>query len=484
MLPVLLGLDVGTSGSRAIALDPEGNPLARVRLDADFWVKPSAAGFLEQDPLLWWKALREVVRSVLAQLASKGIPPRSIHALSLASTSGSVLALDRRGKPLAPAILYNDPRAKDEAVLVNQMASEHCERFGYRFGSSFALPKIVWIKRHWPEIYRESRWFLSPTDFLLGRLTGRFGRSDTSNMLKSGFDFFDFRWPDFFDSLGVDRSKFPEVLKTGQVIGETSGWAEKETGLKRGTAVVAGATDGTAALFSSGASRPGDFNATIGTSLVVKGVSVNLVKDPKGRLYCHYHPEGWWLPGGASNSGGDYLARNFSKDELANYEAGMEEIVSNPVFLYPLLRKGERFPFLNPEAEGFLEPPRAARENILAAGIEGLAFVERWCYEVIEGLGVPSGRTIYSSGAGAQNDLLSRVRASVLGKEIARAHLPETSMGAAIIAASGTLYHNISEAVAGMVRIERSFEPEERLRQRFDSKYRAWRTMCRRRGYE
>ncbi len=484
MLPVFLGLDVGTSGARASALDPEGNLLAHARIEADFFVTASRPGYLEQDPLLWWKALKGLIQAALAQLASKGIPAKSIRALSLASTSGTVLAVDEKGNPLAPAILYNDPRAKEESVLINEAASRHCAKFGYRFGASFALPKILWIKRNWQEVYRRAWRFLSPTDFLLGRLAGRFDRSDTSNMLKTGYDLLDFRWPDFFDSLGIDRSKFPEVLKTAEVLGETTKSAQDETGLSQGTAVVAGATDGTAALFSSGASRPGDFNTTVGTTLVVKGVSLKLVKDPMGRLYCHYHPEGWWLPGGASSSGGEYLAKNFSREELKNYSPPLEEVVSNPVFLYPLSRRGERFPFLNPEAEGFVEPPSAEKKRILAAAYEGLAFLERWCYEVIEGLGVSCGAKVYSSGAGAESELLSRVRACVLKKEIVRAHLPETSVGSAVIATSGTLYRSISEGARAMVRIERRFEPEERLCQKFDSKYQAWRTICERRGYE
>ena len=479
---LFLGIDVGTSGVRASVMDAEGTVFAHVRVPCDFSVKTSHREHIEQDAELWWKATTSAIQKALSELKAQGLPATSIKALSLASTSGTVVAADRNGKPLAPAILYSDGRANEEAKVASEVGSNHCRKLGYKFGASFALPKILWIKKHLPEVYRATTYFLSPTDFLLGRLTGRIGFEDTSNALKFGFDLIDFRWPGFLEDLGLDGGKFPQVVKTGEMLGETHDFFEKETGLPSGVHVVAGATDGTAGLFSSGATEPGDFNTTIGTTLVVKGIATKLVVDPSGRIYSHYHPEGWWLPGGASTSGAEYLSKNFTHEEIAKPIENLEEILGGNVFVYPLARVGERFPFVNPRSRGFVEPAHPKRQRHLAASLEGIAFLERWCYEVLVELGTEAGGKIFSSGGASESQILSRLRSTISGKEVLVPSLAETSVGAAVISASGTFYKNISEATRKMVRIERVFYPEGALVGRFNRKYEAWRSVCEQKG--
>ena len=159
-------------------------------------------------------------------------------------------------------------------------------------------------------------------------------------------------------------------------------------------------TDGCASQISSGAAAPGQYNTTIGTTMVVKGVSEQLLLDPAGRIYCHRHPQGWWLPGGASNTGAECLAVEFGPDETERRSARALQHSPTRVVCYPLLGRGERFPFMRPEAAGFVLGTPRDRDELFCAYLEGVACLERLAFETLEGLGARVGDTIYSAGGG------------------------------------------------------------------------------------
>ncbi|MGC8863037.1 MAG: FGGY-family carbohydrate kinase, partial [Armatimonadota bacterium] len=389
--------------------------------------------------------------------------------------------------PLAPAY-YAYPvscgtRAQAEADACNQAGADLIRKLGYKFGSSFSLPKLLWLKRNEPQIWNAAYKLVHAADFIVGKLTGDFGVTDNSNALKSGCDLVDLHWPDFVSrELGIDTDKLPVLVTPGEPIGRITRECAELTGLEQGTPVTAGVSDGTAGFIASGASAVGEWNSTIGTTLVLRGVSEELIRDPEGRVYCHRHPDGWWLPGGASNVGGECLTALFGNAdyEVLNREAA--DLIPSGAVCYPLVRRGERLPFVDPEAEGFLPDGDLGTAARYAACLEGVAFVERWCYELMEELGAPVGNTVYATGGGAKSAIWLRIRAAVLRKRLVRPAVPEAAMGAAIVAASRTLFSSLAEASGAMVRRNLVIDPEDDLADAYQAQYAEFRAQCAARG--
>jgi len=477
------GIDVGTSGVRIVIADEDGRIVSQQAKRLAPQTRALPPGWAEQDPESWWTTLQAVLRSGAAELSSKGYAPDDIEALSVTSTSGTVLPLDRANRVLHPALMHNDSRAVDEAALANHAGCELTKALGFRFNSSFALAKLLWIKRNRPAIYDRTTRFLHAADYLLGCLSGDFAHSDRSNAFKTGYDQLNLCWPPFIEeALGISLALLPDVGATGDVVAQVSPDAARATGLSPTTKIALGATDSTAGLFASGAARPGDASTALGTSLAVKAVADHLVKDPQGRLYCQVHPEGYWLPGGASNGGGRAVQEAFRDEDLEALDAKADARVPNDVLLYPLAQRGERFPFVKADAEGFAEGAPRNRQELFTAHLEAVGFVERWCYETIEELGVPVGNIVYVSGGGSRGRNWLRIRASILNRQLAHTGTSEAAMGACLFAASKTRFNSLSGAVGAMVRKVGSVDPESGWLNYYEEKYRRFRDACARHG--
>ena len=479
-MPLVLGLDVGTQGARAIVADESGNVVAHSSKPFDDRVLLPGG---EQNPEGWWLAAEEALQDAIRAVTNAGFSARHIAAVAVDSTSGTIVPVDERGRPLMPAIMYNDARAHEEARLCNQAGSDLTSKLGYRFSASFGLPKILWIARNLPDLWGKTRRAIHAADFIVGKLTGDFGKSDNSNALKTGYDLADSCWPDFIaNSLGIELDKLPEVVLPGQTIGQVSRQCAEATGLAQGTPVVAGVSDGTAGFVASGASKVGQWNSTIGTTLVVRGVSSRLISDPHGRIYCHRHPDGFYLPGGASNVGGECLDKLVPQRDYDALNAAAARIIPTSLLVYPLVRRGERLPFVDPEAEGFVTGDHTSREELYAAYLEGVAYVERWCLEMMEGLGAHVGEIVYSTGGGARSLEWMRIRASVLKRTVVRPKVTDAAMGAAVVAASHTIYSSLIEASERMIVPDVRIEPDDLLSRAYDERYLLFREECSRRG--
>ncbi|MFW5856808.1 MAG: FGGY-family carbohydrate kinase [Planctomycetota bacterium] len=377
-----LGLDVGTQGARAVVVDGRGVCYANASVDfaGKATVTDLPPGRQEQDPRVWATSLEHAILQAVGQLDDVGVSAGDLAAAAVTSTSGTVLALDADGKPLRPALMYNDARAGEEAAEVARVGADHCARHGYRPGASFGLPKLLWLVRHEPETVDGARHLVHATDYLTGRLCGRHGVSNASDALKSCCDLFDQTWPAFLAELGIPVEKLPRLHTPGDVLGVVDPGVAERLGLPPGLKICAGCTDGTAGFLASGAAAPGESNTTIGTTLVLRTVSPDIVRDPDGRVYCHRHPDGAWLPGGASSVGAECLRVRLPDcdlDALAEHAAGA---LPSDSLAYPLVRPGERFPFVDPGADGFFEPEPDSETELYAAILQGVAFVERWCY--------------------------------------------------------------------------------------------------------
>jgi len=265
---LFLGLDAGTSGVRAAVVSPEGKLMAEAAVPIAPAAISRSADRHEQQPEAWWDAARKAIGAALEQLEKHPQAGRAKHrlaALAIDGTSGTIVPVGRAAEPVAAALMYDDPRAGQQAAELNDLATETCQKLGYRFGASFALAKILWIKHHQPALFDRAARFVHQADYLQERLTGTMAISDWSNALKTGFDLLDCRWPEWIEKLLPASDKLPQVVAPGTPVGRVCARAAQQTGLPKGLCVVAGATDGTTAFLASGVRQPGDWNTTLGT---------------------------------------------------------------------------------------------------------------------------------------------------------------------------------------------------------------------------
>ena len=481
--PLFLGIDLGTGGVRALAVSGSGALVAQASVAWDFPPQKLPTGWHEQPAEPWWAAVCRASHELVDAILAAGCHPEQLAAVAVDGTSGTVLALDAAGSPLRPAWMYNDSRAAQEAEELNALAGDFCTKLGYRFNASFALAKIRWFQQHEPALFARTARFVHQADYVLGRLSGEVGISDYSNALKTGYDLVDENWPTWLAHLEGVQKRLPRVVAPGAVVGSVTRGAAAETGLPEGLRVVAGASDGTAACLASGLRRRGDYNTTVGTTLVFKGRSDTICRHPQGLLYCHKLPDGWWLPGAASNTGGEWITQGFAGQDWTALDAAAADRLPNRHLAYPLVRRGERFPMAAPAAEGFWTPEPESREDRYAAGLQGVALLERLGYAVLDATLGTSGGEVYSTGGGSRSAVWMQCRASATGRVVHRPACAESAFGAAVLAAAGASGSSLATAAQTLVRMERSFYPEHALVARYDELYQQWTEQLTRRGY-
>ena len=484
---IFIGIDVGTGGVRALAVTETGQIVGRSSVAFDSAILVPQEGRHEQPPEAWWQAVCRATSTLVGRLAAYNVPPEALAGVSVDGTSGTIVPLDIRGEPLRPAMMYNDPRSTVEAEELNRAAGDFCDRLGYRFKSSFALAKIAWLKNNEPAVFDKAALFAHQADYIIGKLTGRFGVSDYSNALKTGYDLIDECWPDWIDRHLNVTDRFPQVVAPGTKISTVSAAASAKTGLRQGLPVVTGASDGTAACLASGAGHPGDYNTTLGTTLVFKCISRSICRHPDGLIYCHKLPGGLWLPGAASNTGCEWMGTMFGGSDVAAMDAAAASRLPCAEVVYPLARTGERFPFASESARPFFvsrteSGPRDPADRY-AGCLQGVAFVERLAYDVIDGVTGTSGGQVFSTGGGSLSDVWMQCRADVTNREIHRPECPESALGTAVLAAAGTLYGTLEAATEQMVRVERTFVPRSTFSDRYDRLYEQFREELHARGY-
>jgi len=474
-----VGLDVGTGGVRALALDLTGRVVAAGRAEFPAESKRSEGVFAEQDPHAWTKAAQAALCSMSAALPERG----RIVGIAVDATSGTFVLADANHRPLAPAIMYNDLRAAAQADRAAEALRGTLRPYGIEIAAAFALPKILHLAATQPEVFARCRHVVHQTDFVVGMLCGRYDVTDISTALKTGADPGSLAWPEAIDrELGLSRDLLPRVVLPGTPIGEVTPAAASATGLPAGTPGVAGCTDGTAGCLASGAAVAGDLNVTLGTTLVFKAVAAQPLVDPAGAVYNHRHPAGGFLPGAASSTGGAWVAGQFGKADLDELGQQAEKLLPTRRLVYPLTQTGERFPFASPTARGFgLEEIAPAAERF-AAGMEGTAYLERLGVERFESLGLRIGPTIFATGGAATGDTWLRIRASIMRRTYAVPEQPECAVGAAVLAAAAFL-GDFASAAERLVRIGRRVEPSPLLSAVYDEQFTNFKAELHRRGY-
>jgi hypothetical protein len=413
-----LGVDVGTSGVRGVAIDGNGAVVAQA--SAALPAPETVDGGLRQDPELWWDAVASVVSAIGA-----ASPNHRIDSLAVDGTSGTLLVTDGAGTPLEPAQMYNDASAAHLSGHIEAIAPPESGAHG----ATSPLARLLVLQERHPGAVHA----LHQADWIAARLTGRLGISDDNNALKLGFDPVTRTWPGWLDQLGVRRGLLPEVVTPGTPLAPMLSRQAAALGLAPGCTIVAGTTDGCASFLATGAAAVGDGVTALGTTLTLKLLSDRPVFAPAHGVYSHRIGERW-LVGGASNSGGKALLRYFTAARMAELGPGLRPDRPTGLHWHPLPSPGERFPVADPELT-FDPQPLPEDEVVLLQGLlEGIAEVEERAYRLLTELGAPPLRSVRTVGGGAANLAWMEMRARLLGVPMLPPANLEAGYGAALLA--------------------------------------------------
>jgi xylulokinase len=449
--PVAVGLDIGTTGVKALAVDSGGAVVASA--ESHYGLSQPQPGWSEQAPADWWAG----TESALAALG-----PLEVAGIGLSGQMHGLVALDEQERVLRPAILWNDQRTAAECAEIE--ARVGLERLialtGNRALTGFTAPKLLWMRRHEPELYARIRHMLLPKDYVRLRLCGEraIDVADASGTLL--FDVAERRFsPAVLDALAIPQEWMPRALESPEVSGHTPA----------GVPVAAGAGDCAAAALGVGVERPGPVSLVLGTSGVVFAALPAYEPDPQARVhvFCHAVPGSWHAMGVMLSAAGslqwarDTFAPGVPFAELMAEAEAVPAGAGGIVFL-PYL-SGERTPHADPDARGALVGLSAShtRGHVMRAVLEGVAFGLADSFDLLRALGVDA-TVARASGGGARSDLWLRICASVLGVPVARMTVDEGSaFGAALLGGiAGGLFANAHEAVAACVRVRDQIDPE------------------------
>lgn len=481
----LLGIDVGTGGTRAVLADFDGKVVASRTVEHVAFVSPET-GWAEQDPHDWWRASCGAVREVLAASAT---PPSGIAAVGFSGQMHGAVLLDANGEVLRPALIWCDQRTAAEArELTAQLGEGQIIAWTCNPAlTNFTLTKLLWVRKHEPKLFGRFRTLLLPKDYVRYRLTGDYGMdmADASGTLL--LDVANRRWStEMTSATGLDPGCLPPLFESPEVCAKISESGAAATSLLKGTPVVTGAGDQAAGAVGLGIVGPGAVHATIGTSGVVFASTDRPALDPKGRLhsFCHAIPGRWHVMGVTQSAGLSlrWFRDNFgtaAQDARDPYERLSEEAASIPpgcdgVMWAPYLM-GERTPHLDPEARAALIGLAAnhGRGHVIRAILEGVAFSLRDSFSIFAEMSVPV-ISIRLGGGGARSPLWRQIQADVYGHAVEVVEAEEgAAYGAALLAGVGAgVWSSVDEACQRSVRVAKHIEPSPAtsvlMNQRYD----------------
>ena len=460
-----VGIDLGTQSVKAGVFDRSGSVAAAASRPLS---SRRDGPRHEQDPREWISATADALAEAFGTM-----PPgrrASVAGIAVCGTSGTLALVDARGGPVSTGIMYDDVRG---GALVDEITAadpDRWERLGYRIQPSWAITEMVHLAR---DGMADGARFAHQPDVVAAAMVGGPVATDWSSALKSGFDLIDLEWPTAaFTALGVDTLALPDVVAPGSVLGRSSSEWEATTGLPAGVPVIAGMTDGCASQLGAGALREGDWHSVVGTTLVLKGVTAAPVQGGDGAVYSHRSPDpGCWLPGGASSVGADaisVLLPGRDLTDLAERSGAAWHAGDVPVpAVYPLVRTGERFPFVRPDATGFAVVDGAEADldglgddvSTYLGLIAGVACVEKLCLDSMAALGASVDGRLSSSGGGTRSPIWTQLRADLLARPLVIPRSAEPSLGMALLASAATDGRSLPDVADDMSGVGHVVEP-------------------------
>ncbi|GAB4315238.1 MAG: xylulokinase [Promethearchaeota archaeon] len=472
---LVAALDVGTTGCRTILFDLDGTE--RARAYAEWTSKYPKPAWVEQDAEGWWNSLKRTIGAALSKLGGHGAASR-VCGVAVTNQRETIVPVDASGKPLAPAIVWQDRRTAEECAFIKEAVGERevYETTGLTVDPYFSGSKILWFRRHRPEVYEKTAKFLLVHDYVAFKLTGRFVTDHSNASRTMLFDVRRRTWSDdVAEALDLDLDKMPEAVAPGTVVGEVTA---DDAGFARGTPVVAGAGDQQCAALGVGVVEPGRLKCTTGTGSFVLSYLDQPKFDATRRVLCSCHavPDAWVNEGSIFTTGAvlrwarDVLGaeeRAAAKERGVDpYEVMTELAASSPPGANGLLLvphfMGAGCPHWNPDARGVLFGLALGhtRADVYRAVLEGVAFEVKQAVEIFSALGPPA-KEVRLTGGGSRSDLWNQIMADVLAVPCLRGEVEEsTAVGAAILAAHGAgEFQDVRKAAEKLARISKSWQP-------------------------
>jgi xylulokinase len=487
----VLGIDVGTGGTRALIVGDDGRIIASATEEHEAFASPKI-GWAEQRPEDWWRAVGIAVHKALAQANLRG---DQISCVGFSGQMHGAVMLDSTGGVVRPALIWCDVRTEKQ-----------CKELNERIGSdrliqltcnpalpNFTLTKLLWVRENEPENWKRVRFVMLPKDYARFRLTGEraIDVADASGTLM--LDVTGRKWSaEVLEAAQIDASLLPPVFESPDICGKISASGAEATGLAAGIPVVAGAGDQAAGATGMGIVTPGAVSATIGTSGVVFAATDRPALDPRGRLhtFCHAVPGRWHVMGVTQAAGlslrwfRDRFESSSSKSGQDPYEKLTAEAATVPAgadgLLWAPYLMGERTPHLDAEARGALIGLTAShtRAHIVRAILEGVAFSLKDTLTIFDEMNVPV-KSIRLGGGGARSALWRQIQADVYGHEVEIVGAEEgAAYGAAILAGVGAkVWPSVDAACASVVRVVDRIQPNPANAEVMRKNYAAYRRI-------
>lgn len=490
----LIGIDLGTSGTKTVLFDEQGNSIASAV--AEYPMYQPHNGWAEQNPAHWWDACTVTLRQVLAKA---GIDAKQVAGIGLSGQMHGLVMLDEAGDVLRNSIIWCDGRTADECAEITKTvgAQRLIDITANPALAGFTAGKILWVRKHEPDLYARCRHILLPKDYLRYKLTGVFATevSDASGM--NLLDVPKRQWSgEVLQKLDIDPALLSTVYESCEVTGAVTEAAATQTGLAAGTPVVGGAGDNAAAAVGTGTVVSGRAFTTIGTSGVIFAHADEVTIDPQGRVhtFCAAVPGAWSVMSCTLAAGGSLqwfrnsfcdaeiqAAKGLGKDPYALMDRQAERVPvgANRLLFLPYLM-GERSPLLDPDARGvfFGLSGIHTRQDMLRAVMEGVVYSLRHCLDVLREMRVPFVEML-ATGGGGKSPLWRQMMADVYGCPVVTMDNSEgPALGAAILAGVGAgVYSGVPEACAALLRYNEPQQPDREQSARYEPYYQLYRQL-------
>jgi xylulokinase len=440
----LLGIDVGTTGIKALLLEVHGGLKGSAAVGCP--ISTPHPLWSEQNPADWWTASLLCIRRLIAD---SDVEPSQVAGVGLTGQMHGLVLLDSLGEVLRPCIMWNDQCTFVQCERIRERLDK--ERLVQITGndalSGFTAPKILWVRQHEPDVFAMVRHILLPKDYVRFKLTGDYATDCSDGAGTILFDLKERTWSkEVLEELEIPADWLPMVFESPELTGHVSAAAATETGLIEGTPVVGGAGDQAAQAVGVGAIHPGIIALTLGTSGVVFAPTAMPQADPKGRLqaFCHAVPGRWHLMGVMLSAAGALRWYHDALTPQIDYDALVAEAESIPpgsegLLFLPYLT-GERTPYPDPLARAAWVglTLRHLRGHMTRAVLEGVAFGLRDCFELVREAGLCTIEQVRVSGGGAKSPVWLQILADVLGVELVTVKTTEgAAYGAAMLAGVG-----------------------------------------------
>jgi xylulokinase len=482
-MPLFLGLDIGTSGAKAVVCDGDGVIVASAL--AEYPIASPHPLWSEQHPADWWHGAQHAIREALARVDAS-----QIAGIGLTGQMHGAVFLDADNAVIRPALLWNDQRTAAECAQITQAvgAAQLIAIAGNPALTGFQAPKILWVRNHEPANYARIAHILLPKDYIRFLLSGVYAADVADG---AGTLLMDIEQRTYSDTilaaLGIPRAWLPDLHEGPDITGTLHASAAATLGLRAGIPIIAGGGDNSAAAVGTGIVTRGVVNSSIGTSGVVFAHSDTIARDPQGRLhtFCHSVPGAWHMMAVTLSAGGSFAwFRNLlrqtgnpalSYDDLVAAAAQTAPGAEGLLFL-PYLN-GERTPHLDPLARGGFVglTSRHTVGHMARAVLEGATYSLRDGLEIMRSLGVPC-TDIRATGGGGKSAFWRQLQADVYGAPVSTLAAEEgPAYGAALLAGVGVgHFGSVADAVARCVRVVATVQPDDRTAQLLDRSYQAY----------